>query len=166
MRPKGVHIKQGTYRLADAMSMGAQEPRNIFLLCRNCGISFEDLRLCCVFCTKQLTVAELSAFALRELNLVWKAGVPYGACARCLLLQGIARRLKYWQYSYYVEGVEEETKESINTQQIRCYTCHKPLVKEEKDRHRNERRRLHKISGYWRGCCAYCWTRCTVRIPQ
>lgn len=145
--------------------MGAQEPRNIFLLCRNSGIPFEDLRLRCIFCTTELTTAELAAFAYRELYLVWRTGEPYGACAQCLLIQGIVRRLKHWEHSYYVEGVEEETKESIDTQEIRCYMCHKPLEKEEKDRHRNERRRLHRISGFWRGSCRYCWSRCTVRIP-
>ncbi|AAA79422.1 transforming protein E6 [Human papillomavirus 28] len=146
--------------------MDDQRPKNIFLLCRDSGISFDDLRLHCIFCAKVLTTAELSAFALRELNVVWRTGAPYGACARCLLLQGIVRRLKHWDYSLYVEGVEEETKQSIDTQQVRCYMCHKPLVKEEKDRHRNERRRLHCIAGYWRGSCQYCWLRCTVRIPQ
>ncbi|CBD35694.2 putative E6 protein [Human papillomavirus 125] len=148
------------------MSMDANRPKNVFILCRDSGISFDDLRLHCIFCTKQLTTNELSAFVLRELNLLWRGGAPYAACARCLLLQGIARRLKHWEYSYYVERVEEETKQSIDTQQIRCYVCHKPLVKEEKDRHRNTKRRLHRIAGHWRGCCQYCWTRCTVRIPQ
>lgn len=152
--------------MAVAMSMDANCPKNIFVLCRNTGIGFDDLRLHCIFCTKELTTTELHAFALRELNVVWRRGAPYGACARCLLVEGIARRLKYWEYSYYVSRVEEETKQSIDTQQIRCYMCHKPLVKEEKDRHRNEKRRLHKISGHWRGSCQYCWSRCTVRIPR
>ncbi|AGD99637.1 E6 [Human papillomavirus type XS2] len=148
------------------MSRDTAGPKNIFILCRDCGIPFDDLRLHCIYCTKQLTTAELASFALRELNLVWRSGAPYGACAQCLLLHGISRRLKYWSYSLYVEGVEEETKESIDTQQIRCYVCHKPLVKEEKDKHRDERRRLHLIAGFWRGSCLHCWSRCTVRIPQ
>ncbi|AAA79429.1 transforming protein E6 [Human papillomavirus 29] len=148
------------------MSRGDGYPKNIFLLCRDSGVPFEDLRLQCVFCTKELTSPELAAFCIRELNVVWKSGAPYGACARCLLFEGIKRRLKYWQYSCFVEGVEAETNESIYTQLIRCYMCHKPLVREEKDKHRNEKRRLHKISGYWRGSCLYCWSRCMGQSPR
>ncbi|BAM93531.1 putative E6 protein [Human papillomavirus 160] len=143
------------------MSSGNGHPKNIFLVCRDYGISFEDLRLNCIFCTKELTCAELAAFAIRELDIVWRSGAPYGACARCLLFHGIVRRLHHWDYSYYVEGVETETQQSIYTQRIRCYMCHKPLAREEKDKHRDEKRRYHKISGYWRGSCLHCWTRCT-----
>ncbi|CAA75463.1 E6 protein [Human papillomavirus 77] len=148
------------------MSTSDGRPKNIFLLCRDSGIPFDDLRLLCVFCTKELTTAELAAFTIRELNVVWRGGAPYGACARCLLLYGIERRLKHWEYSYYVDGVEAETKESIDTQQIRCYMCHKPLTKEEKDKHRNEKRRLHRISGHWRGSCLHCWSRCMGQSRQ
>ncbi|CAA52536.1 early protein, partial [human papillomavirus 27] len=140
-------------------------PRNIFLLCKQYGLELEDLRLLCVYCRRALSDADVLAFAIKELSVVWRKGFPFGACGKCLIAAGKLRQYRHWHYSCYGDTVETETGIPIPQLFMRCYICHKPLSWEEKEALLVGNKRFHNISGRWTGHCMQCGSTCTAPDP-
>nr|WBM83419.1 E6 protein [human papillomavirus 87] len=145
------------------MPNGRYTPTNIFLLCQEYEVDFDNLRLLCIFCKKELTESELLAFALRELLLVWRFGFPYGVCLQCLFREAKKRELRHWEYSSYGPTVEEETGVALALQNIRCHACCKPLCWPEKEHMIHANLHFHKIAGKWTGKCSNCRAICMAR---
>lgn len=144
------------------MPAGPPYPKNIFVLCKDCDVDLEDLRLTCIYCTKELTTSEVLSFALKELDIVWQWQLPHGVCAPCLSRAAKTRELRHWNYSSYGTTVEQETNTPLAQLYMRCYICCKPLCSQEKDYMVYFKERFHKISGEWTGKCCNCRVICTA----
>ncbi|AYD74605.1 E6 [Macaca mulatta papillomavirus 6] len=139
-------------------------PRTLQELCTYCNLSFDSLHITCVFCSKALTLAEAYAFQYKDLFVVWRAGLPFAACAFCLEVHGEIRKKRHREYASFWYTVEQECGEKLENIYIRCYRCHKPLCWVEKQRHITHGRRFHRVSGHWKGRCLQCWKpECTER---
>lgn len=145
---------------------GVRYPTNIFLLCKDCEVDLEDLRLICIYCTNELTTAEVLSFAWKELCIKWDHELPYGACAQCLRKAAKVRELRHWSHSSYGATVEEETKTPLAQLYIRCHMCLKPLSSQEKEYLVQTGDRFHKIAGQWTGRCCHCRVPCTAIQQQ
>lgn len=145
---------------------GVRYPTNIFLLCKDCEVDLEDLRLICIYCTNELTTAEVLSFAWKELCIKWDHELPYGACAQCLRKAAKVRELRHWSHSSYGATVEEETKTPLAQLYIRCHMCLKPLSSQEKEYLVQTGDRFHNIAGQWTGRCCHCRAPCTAIQQQ
>nr|ALJ32777.1 early protein E6 [Human papillomavirus type 61]ALJ32784.1 early protein E6 [Human papillomavirus type 61] len=143
--------------------MGPCNPTNIFLLCKDYEVDFEDLRLTCVFCKNELTTEELLVFALKELCIVWRHNWPFGVCAPCLAREVKVRELRHWDHSCYGPTVEQTTGRSLAELYIRCHACCKPLSIQEKEHQVQAYIHFHYIAGQWTGRCCQCRGPCTAR---
>lgn len=144
------------------MPTDRHHPTNIFLLCKEYEVEFDDLRLICIYCKAELTEGEVLAFAVKELFVVWKYDFPHGVCMKCLCREARVRELRLWEYSSYGSTVEEETGLPLAQIYIRCHACCKPLCYQEKEHMVASRMHFHKISGHWTGKCCNCRVTCTA----
>ncbi|AHZ58193.1 E6 protein [Human papillomavirus type 72b] len=145
------------------MPMGPYKQTNIELLCKDCEVDLEDLRITCIFCKTELTAEEVRAFAKKELRVVWRHNWPFGVCAPCLARETKVRELRYWRNSCYGPTVEQETGIPLAALHIRCHACYTPLSWQEKEYQVQTYIHFHYISGQWMGRCSQCRGACTAR---
>nr|APX52871.1 E6 protein [human papillomavirus 86]APX52889.1 E6 protein [human papillomavirus 86] len=145
------------------MPRGCHTPTNIFVLCQEYEVEFDNLRLLCIFCKNELTEGELLSFALKELLLVWKHGFPHGVCLKCICREAKVRELRHWEHSSYGSTVEQDTGVSLAHLNIRCHACFKPLCWPEKLHMVELNLHFHKIAGQWTGKCSNCRATCMAR---
>nr|CAD1807782.1 putative transforming protein E6 [human papillomavirus 84] len=145
------------------MPNGRYYPTNIFVLCQEYEVEFDDLRLICIFCKEELTEGEVLAFALKELLIVWRYNFPHGVCMKCLCREAKVRELRHWDYSSFGPTVEEETGLPLAQINIRCHACCKPLCYQEKEYMVELQLLFHKIAGQWTGKCCNCRVTCAAR---
>lgn len=141
----------------------SSQPRTLYQLCKEFGLTLRNLQISCIWCKKHLTGAEVLAYHFKDLVVVWRKDFPYAACAFCLEFNSKICALRHYERSAFWYTVEKETGLLLEEQQIRCALCQKPLSQSEKHHHIDTGTRFQFILCQWTGRCTHCRGQCVER---
>nr|CCI11926.1 E6 protein [human papillomavirus 42] len=55
----------------------SSQPRTLYQLCKEFGLTLRNLQISCIWCKKHLTGAEVLAYHFKDLVVVWRKDFPY-----------------------------------------------------------------------------------------
>lgn len=148
--------KLGQIQQFPTFPMAAEHPTDLKTYCRQFGLDLFDVSLRCIFCNCVLDLVELAKFHKKCLCLVWRHGVAYAGCSKCLCLSAKFEAEKHFQCSAKVDCLPYLLKTPLADICIRCYYCLGLLDLQEKCDLAAREKPACLIRGYWRGPCRLC----------
>uniref|UniRef100_A0AAU7E2G4 Protein E6 n=1 Tax=Eidolon bat papillomavirus TaxID=3141875 RepID=A0AAU7E2G4_9PAPI len=113
------------------------QPETINALCALYRVTPDSIELTCISCDRHLDVQEKYRFAVRDIKLVYKEGIPYARCSCCTRA---AARLERDNAPSLVplslDEIELLEGRSIAQVSLRCTLCLKTLGATEKEAYR------------------------------
>lgn len=119
------------------------------------GISLLDVSLPCKFCEGFLSFLDCVAFDCKGLNVIWRRGIPYGACQVCCSRLARSEFVAYYEGSVSVTEVIFLEQKPLSDIHVRCYSCLQTLSLPEKIVS-GSLSLIHRVRGNWRSICMYC----------
>lgn len=136
--------------------MAEEPPKRLDELCKQSGISFFDLVVNCAFCNFGLTLQELADYHVKNLSLLYRQGVPYAACRRCLRLSALHEFEQFCRCKVPAEILSDLVNAPLTTINIRCKHCYKLLDCPEKFDLCAASEDVYLVRNLWRGVCRDC----------
>ncbi|AAM19219.1 E6 [Equus caballus papillomavirus 1] len=111
----------------------------------------------CMWCHEPLTNLDALNFLECNLSMVWRNGTPYGACKACVEFQCFLEVYLHSEGDYRPREVAQEVGRSLCDVRVRCWSCSKPLTKNEKQEIELLGKPLTKVRHKeWRALCYNC----------
>lgn len=133
----------------------ALQPTTLQGLCTLWRVSFTALDICCTYCSKLLCLTDKFDFEAKQLQLIWKTGVPKAVCTRCLKTAARHERLIFYERQVAPTKLEAE-KGPLSDVKLRCQCCYCFLTPEEKLDHISKSIPFILVAGHFRGFCKIC----------
>lgn len=125
-------------------------------LCVLLDVSTDRLPIKCNFCKKFLQLVDKLNFDFTDLVVLWREGIPYGACCFCIRKLATYEYLRYFESTFNPRNVELLLGIPFRAVNVRCQYCLKSLSQEEKSRIQLQQRAVYRVRGAWRSGCDYC----------
>lgn len=125
--------------------------------CNYFDVTPDMLTLPCIFCRRDLCDSDLDSFSRKRLSLVWKKGVCYAACVRCVARTAAYERAKYFQCTVEAVYIEYFTQTPLQELNVRCLFCMGLLTNEEKIDIIASGSKFQLVRGHWKGVCRECF---------
>lgn len=135
---------------------GEYRPRSLRELMADMGLQYQTILLSCVYCSKTLEVSELVTFSVKDLQIIWRGGFPYGVCAFCLEFYLKIQYIRHYRRSASIKTVEEELQRPVGNLNLRCFVCAIKLHSTDYATMEEQGLNLKYIAGQWRGKCMIC----------
>lgn len=142
--------------------MDQQEGRrqyNIRDLCLALQVSCDQLPLRCNFCGKVLSVLDKVQFDYTDLVLLWKRGLPVGACHFCIKKLATYEFVRFFESSYSAFAISLLLGIPFTHTAIRCQFCLRSLSCCEKAEIQERDWPVYRVRGRWRSACYWCRVR-------
>lgn len=136
--------------------MASELPRRLDDFCERSGQSFFTLQLQCAFCKFGLTLQELAEFHEKCLCLLYRNGIPYGACRGCLRLSAKLEYEMYCRCTVAAVQLSDILGQPLQTIAVRCVECYKLLDLAEKVDLCAGSEKCYLVRSLWRGRCRLC----------
>lgn len=136
--------------------MASELPRRLDQLCDTTGTSFFNLNLKCAFCNFSLSFQELAEFHVKDLCLLYRNNIPYGACRSCLRLSAQHEYELYCRCAVPADTLADILGQPLTSVLIRCKCCYKRLDAAEKLDLCAGSESVYLVRHMWRGYCRDC----------
>ncbi|ATQ38629.1 E6 [Gammapapillomavirus sp.] len=131
-------------------------PTSLDEYCKVKNISFFDLKIDCIFCKFEVSLQGLADFHVKDLCLLWKNGICYACCRKCLILTARYEKENYFQCCVKPELIEGVVNLPLSKLLVRCIECYKKLDYVEKVQCCLQGYDFCLIRCHWKNFCRFC----------